>query len=112
MGRHTEGGFALHLIPYSLNQMLWLLQTIFCSFHLRVATIREQHLLNSVNTDGMEDEKSTASRKVKWLQTPGSQDNATRPLQQISSSRNQTPFQMLEEDEDELEENKLVLEDC
>ena len=35
--------------------------------------------------------KSPASRKVEWLETPGSQS---------------------EEDEDELEENELVLEDC
>jgi len=58
--------------------------------------------------------KSTASRKVEWLQTPVNQSEDTLPclpLQGIPSSRNQTPSQMLK-DEDELEVKELVLEDC
>ena len=61
--------------------------------------------------------KSTASRKVEWLQTPGSQSEETLPrlpLQRIGSTEleESDPFAAVEEDEDELEENKLVLEDC
>ena len=63
---------------------------------------------------GMKMKKSTASRKVEWLQTPMSQSEETLPclpLQQIPNSRNQTPSQMLK-DKDELEEKELVPEDC
>ena len=64
---------------------------------------------------GQKMKKSTASRKVEWLQMLGSQSKETLPrlpLQWILSSRNQTPLQMLEDNEDELEENELVLKDC
>jgi len=49
---------------------------------------------------------------------PGSQSEETLPhlpLQQIPNSKNQTPsgpFAGVEEVEDDLEETKLVLEDC
>ena len=62
----------LMLRPYSLGQMPWLLfippcnfvQLLFkSSYYLRVAFIKL----------GMKMKKSTASRKVEWLQTPVSQ---------------------------------------
>ena len=45
---------------------------ILCGFYLRVTTILERCLLNS----GRKVKKSTASRKVKWLQTPTQRDIA------------------------------------
>ena len=57
---------------------------ILCGFYLRAATNREQHLLNSVLSI-----KSTDS--------------------ELEES---DPFTDVEENEDELEENELVLEDC
>ena len=71
---------------------------ILCGFYSRAATIRERRLLNS----GRKMKKSTGSRKVEWLQTPRSQSEETMPrlpLQRILSSRNQTSFADVEEDE-------------
>ena len=99
--------------PYSLDQMPWLLYISSCDYvqllfksgyYLRVAFIKL----------GTKMKKSTASRKVEWLQMPVSQSEETLPslpLQCIPSSRNHTPFADVEGDEDELEEKELVLED-
>ena len=47
------------------------------------------------------------------LDQPTQETLSRLPLQQIASSMNQTRnFADVEEDEDELEENELVLEDC
>ena len=59
--------------------------------------------------------KFTASRKVEWLQTPGSLKRHchvygnTATYTELEES---DPFADVEEDEDELEENELVVEDC
>ena len=59
--------------------------------------------------------KSTASRKVEWLQTPGSRskkDTAKLATATNTELKESDPFADVEEDEHELEENELVLEDC
>ena len=93
--------------------MLWLLFISSCNFvqllfesgyYMRAAFIRLRTKMK----------KSTASRRAKWLQTPVSQCEERLPhlpLQWIPSSRNQTPSQMLK-DEDELEKKDLALKDC
>ena len=52
--------------------------------------------------------KSTASRKVEWLQTPGSQSEETLPACPCKKYHLRID---VEEDEDELEENIHDLED-
>jgi len=58
--------------------------------------------------------KSTAPRKVEWLLMPGSQRDTAMlaTVMDIPSLRNLDPFADVKEDEDGLEENELVLEDC
>jgi len=60
--------------------------------------------------------KFTASRKVEWLQMPGSQPEESLPCTLATATDTELeksdPFADVEEDEDELEENELVLEDC
>ena len=55
--------------------------------------------------------KSTASRKVEWLQT-----KETLPCKLATATdtelKESDPFADVEEDEDKLEENELILEDC
>jgi len=54
--------------------------------------------------------KSTASSKVEWLQTPGSQSEETLPVTDTKLEESD-PCAGVEEDKDELEKNKLVLDD-
>ena len=60
--------------------------------------------------------KSTASRKVEWLQTPGRQSKETLPHTLATATDTELeksdPFADVEEDKDELEENEPVLQDC
>jgi len=60
--------------------------------------------------------KSTASRKVEWLQMPGRQSEETLPCMLATATDMELdesdPFADVEEDKYELEENELVLEDC
>ena len=60
--------------------------------------------------------KSTASRKVECVQMPGIEsirrDTATLATAMDTELKESDPFTDVEEDEDELEENKFVLEDC
>ena len=52
---------------------------------------------------------------MEWLQTPGSQSEETLLMLATAMDtelEESDPFTDVEEDEDELEENELVLEDC
>ena len=67
-------------VPYSLNQTL---QLLFISSLNFVGLLFESgyYLRAAFIKLGTEDEeKSTASSKVEWLQTPGSQSEETLPL--------------------------------
>ena len=58
----------------------------------------------------------TEDEEIHCLQTPGRQSKGTLPCTLATATDTELeesdPFTDVEEDEDELEENKLVLEDC
>ena len=60
--------------------------------------------------------KFAASRKVEWLQTLGRKSKETLPCTLATAMdtelKESDPFADVEEDEDKLEENELILEDC
>jgi len=74
------------------------------------ASIREWLLLESGIKLGTKMKKSTASRKVEWLQTPVSQYKETLATAMDTKLEESDPFVDVEGDEDELEEKELVLE--
>ena len=92
----TAGQYVcLMIIPYSLDQMLRLLFLSLpnlCGVYSRAASNREQRLLISVNL-------SLVPRPLPHFQCTDKADESDL-------------FTNIEEDEDELEENELVLDDC
>jgi len=62
--------------------------------------------------------KSNASRKVEWMQMPGRQSEETLPCMLATTTDTELeesdPLTDVndEKNEDELEENELILEDC
>ena len=81
--------------------------TIYFITQFSAASIREWHLLNSVKTDGTEDEE------IHRLKEGGVAAYATESIQRGTAMLATAKYiAHVEEDEDELEENECVLEDC
>jgi len=81
----------------------------------RVATIREWHLLNFVNADGMED------KEIHCLKRGGVAADTRESIQRDTTTlttatdtelEESDPFADVEEDKDELEENEFVHYTC